>query len=175
VGNSRRTVISQIAGRGAIVGRLNVYMQGANKNSPEAIRLLELIKKYENEGYHYENADASLDLLILDVLGRRKTFFELKTFKLVMGELDLINVEGGQSKTSAMLKVQVAAEEEITAAEGNGPVNAMDGALRKALLKFYPELKETETSEWLRNLKKVSLISAVLSIPVTKTLIKLLG
>ena len=94
-------------------------------------------KKLEKEGYQFEGAEGSLELMIMKKLGYYKPQFELEQFKV-------ISIAPTTSKTaSAMIKIGVDGNYEITAAEGDGPVNALDKALRKALYRFYPELKDT--------------------------------
>lgn len=138
VGNSRQAVISEYSGKSTLYNRFQELSPGIEKNAPEIASTLAKIKQYEHEGYHYENADASLDLIMLESLGKRKTFFKLKNFKLVLSEPDI--QKKSNSKAAALMKISVGNEEEITAAEGNGPVDAMDAALRKALTRFYPSL-----------------------------------
>lgn len=138
VGNSRRAVISEYSGKSTLYERFCEFSPGIDKNAPEIASALAKIKQYEHDGYYYENADASLDLLILEELGKRKKFFELKNFKLVLSEPDI--EKKSNSKAAALMKIAVGELEEITAAEGNGPVDAMDAALRKALSHFYPML-----------------------------------
>ena len=140
VGNTRRAVISEYSGKSSLYERFADIDPKITRDSPEIAAALSKIKQYEHEGYHYENADASIDLLILEELGKRKKFFELKNFKLVLSEPDIQS--GNVSKAAALMKIAVGDQEEITAAEGNGPVDAMDAALRKALKRFYPELSD---------------------------------
>ncbi|MBE6688511.1 MAG: citramalate synthase [Ruminococcaceae bacterium] len=140
VGNSRHKVISEFSGKSTLYERFSEISPGITKDAPQIASALAKIKQYEHEGYHYENADASLDLLILEELGKRKKFFELKNFKLVLSEPDI--QRGSDSKAAVLMKIAVGDAEEITAAEGNGPVDAMDAALRKALRHFYPSLSK---------------------------------
>ncbi len=138
VGNSRRAVISEYSGKSTLYERFRELSPDIDKHAPEIASALAKVKQYEHDGYYYENADASLDLLILEELGKRKKFFELKNFKLVLSEPDI--QKKSNSKAAALMKIAVGDLEEITAAEGNGPVDAMDAALRKALSRFYPQL-----------------------------------
>ena len=136
VGNARNTLVSEVSGRAALMNRMRQLAPDITKNSLELNEALSLVKSYESDGYQFENAEGSLDLLLLKSLGKRKTFFTVETFKLVLSEPD-----AKQSRPSASIKVKVDGAEEITAAEGNGPVDALDSALRKALITFYPKLK----------------------------------
>jgi 2-isopropylmalate synthase len=97
----------------------------------------------ENEGYVFEAADASFELLVRKTLNLHMPFFDLHGFRT---RID-VN-EKGESVTEATVKIEVGGQIEHTAAEGNGPVNALDGALRKALEKFYPELKEVSLIDY---------------------------
>jgi 2-isopropylmalate synthase len=135
VGNVRNTLVSESAGRSALMNKMAQLAPGITKNSPELKEALKLIKSYENDGYQFENAEGSLALLLLKSINRRKTFFSVETFKLVLSEPD-----AKQSKPGALVKVKVEGIEEITASEGNGPVDALDKALRRALCTFYPKL-----------------------------------
>ena len=138
IGNARNILISEIAGRAALINKMTRFAPEITKDSPELKNVLKLIKSYENDGYQFENAEGSLALLLLKSLGRRKIFFTIETFKLVLSEPDAATDKLNQ--TGALIKVKVDGREEITAAEGDGPVNALDKALRKALTMFYPKL-----------------------------------
>ena len=137
VGNARNTLVSEFAGRAALMGRMSQFAPGLTKDSPELKEALKTVKSYENEGYQFENAEGSLSLLLLGSVKRRKTYFSVENFKLVLSEPD-----AKSSRPGALVKVKVEGIEEITAAEGDGPVNALDRALRKALVTFYPKLGE---------------------------------
>ena len=137
VGNTRSTLVSEVAGRAALMDKMNHFAPGITKDSPELKEALRLVKSYENDGYQFENAEGSLSLLLLDSVKKRRTYFSVETFKLVLSEPD-----AKSSRPGALVKVKVDGIEEITAAEGDGPVNALDKALRKALGAFYPKLGE---------------------------------
>ena len=139
IGNTRSTLVSEVAGRAALMNKMTQLAPDITKDSPELIEALNLIKSYENEGYQFENAEGSLALLLLKSLNKRKTFFSIETFKLVLSEP---NESESNNKAGALIKVKVDGIEEITAAEGDGPVNALDKALRKALTTFYPKLAD---------------------------------
>jgi 2-isopropylmalate synthase len=137
VGNARNTLVSEFAGRSALLNKIIKLAPDITKDSPELKDALELIKSYENDGYQFENAEGSLSLLLLRSLNKRKMFFSVETFNLVFAEPN----QGGK-KAGALIKIKVDGIEEITAAEGDGPVNALDKALRKALTRFYPKLSD---------------------------------
>jgi 2-isopropylmalate synthase len=98
----------------------------------------------EHYGYHFEAADASFELLVKRVLGLYTPHFKLVLYK-TMGEFPV--PEGGMP-ASATIKVEVDGKEEISAAMGNGPVNALDNALRKALTVFYPSIKDIMLTDY---------------------------
>lgn len=135
VGNERRILISELSGRSNIAARARVDLS----ENPEAMRkVLEKIMEQENEGYAFENADGSFDLLVNRVLGVYRPHFELVGFR-VMSEFR----PGGERLSEATVKLRAGEQEFHTVSEGeHGPVNAMDKALRKALTPIYPELEQ---------------------------------
>jgi 2-isopropylmalate synthase len=135
VGNHRKVLVSDQAGRSNVIAELDRAGIPYDKNDPKLARLVEELKEREAAGYAYESADASFDLLARRTLGRVPEYFQVEQFD--------VNVEqrynaNGQRVTVAMavVKVDVAGEKLISAAEGNGPVNALDVALRKDLGKY---------------------------------------
>jgi len=137
VGNERRLLMSEMSGRAMVYEIIKKIDPDIKKTSKVITEILEEIKKLENDGYQFEGAEGSLELMIMKKLGYYKPQFELEQFKV-------ISIAPSTSKTaSAMIKISVDGNYEITAAEGDGPVNALDKALRKALYRFYPELKES--------------------------------
>jgi len=142
VGNKRRILVSELAGRAAVVAKAAEFGIYLDKRSPEVAHIINEIKKREREGYEYESADASLELLIRRHLGLRRKFFELVNFTVV------VTHRNGTITAEAKVKVRVGDEELVTAAEGDGPVHALDIALRKALESFYPELKNVRLTDY---------------------------
>ena len=135
VGNERRLLMSEMSGRAMVYEIIKKIDSNIDKDSSIITEILEEIKSLENKGYQFEGAEGSLELMIMKKLGYYKPQFELEQFKV-------ISIAPTTSKTaSAMIKISVDGNYEITAAEGDGPVNALDKALRKALYRFYPELK----------------------------------
>lgn len=132
VGAQRRYLVSEVAGRGALMTRLGAIDPRLTKNSPETARILLSLKELEAEGYSFEGAEASLHLRLLGMLGRRRHFFELQDFHVVSRQPE------NEQNAQAYVKVRVDGQVEITADEGDGPVNAIDLAVRKALARFYP-------------------------------------
>lgn len=143
VGNERVFLLSEVAGRGAILNFINNIDETITKDSPAAAKVLEKLKEKEHEGYKYEGAEGSFELLVRQVLGRYRKFFDLTEFKVIVNEPSV-----DKHNSSAMIKIRVGDEMEITAAEGDGPVNALDMALRKALERFYPEIREMKLIDY---------------------------
>ncbi len=144
VGNSRRFLMSEVAGRSTILDKIRKIDPSVNKDDPVTAEVVARIKELEYRGYQFEGAEASFELLLRKSLGAYKPYFTLEKFKTI-GE----QVSGSDySPAAAVVKVSVGGVSEITAAEGNGPVNALDVALRKALERFYPSLKEFQLSDY---------------------------
>ena len=105
---------------------------------PQSMRLLSGLKHLESEGFQFEGAEASFELMMMEALGTKQTYFELVGFRVINERR-----EGEPPICEATIMVTVEGKTEHTAALGNGPVNALDNALRKSLEKFYPRIKET--------------------------------
>ena len=135
VGNQRRVLISELAGRSNLYASAEEMGIRLDDNQPAVQRAVETVKRLENEGYQFESADASLELLLRRQLGLWEPRFQLKDYRVTMDHRG-----GEQSKADATIRVVVGDREEHTAAEGDGPVHALDRALRKALQPFYPEI-----------------------------------
>ena len=143
VGNARRMLTSEVAGRSTILRQIQKVRPDIQKDSPETAEIIDALKELEHQGYQFEAAESTFDLVIRKKLGKYKPFFELVNFKTI-GEQPY---ERGRS-ASALIKVLVDGKEEITAAEGDGPVNALDKALRKALEVFYPQLSAVHLTDY---------------------------
>ena len=144
VGNTRRFLMSEVAGRSTILDKVRKVDPSVTKDSPVTAEIVAKIKEMEFFGYQFEGADASFELLIRKSLGTYKPFFTLEKFKTI-GE----QISGEDfSPATAVVKVREDGTSEISAAEGNGPVNALDVALRKALERFYPSLKEFALTDY---------------------------
>jgi 2-isopropylmalate synthase len=144
VGNERRFLMSEVAGRSTILSKIQKVNPNITKDSPETKQIIDRLKELEHVGYQFEGAESTFELVIRKHLGKYKPFFELDHFN-VIGEHPS---KDGQFSSSAMIKVCVDGKEEITAAEGDGPVNALDTALRKALEVFYPELTNVHLTDY---------------------------
>jgi len=143
VGNSRRILMSEVAGRSSLLARINAIAPALTKDSPETQKVVDRLKELEHEGYQFETAESSFELVVRKLLGKYQPFFELKEFKVMVNEPSVNGVN-----SSAMIKISVGDQEEITAAEGDGPVNALDNAVRKALERFYPAIKEIKLTDY---------------------------
>ena len=149
VGNHRKVLVSDQAGRSNVIAELDRAGIAYDKNDPKLVRLVEELKDREAAGYAYESANASFDLLARRTLGRVAEYFRVEQFD--------VNVEqrynaNGQRVTVAMavVKVDVDGEKLISAAEGNGPVNALDVALRKDLGKYQKYIEGPEADRLSR-------------------------
>ena len=135
VGNEKRVLVSDLSGRGNILYKASEYGLAGIK-SEDAVKVLEKIKQLENEGFTFETAEASVDMMIRRTQPDYQPPFELIDFMVVVEHR-----AGRGMVAEATVKVRVGEEVVHTAAEGNGPVNALDAALRKALLPHYPEIE----------------------------------
>jgi 2-isopropylmalate synthase len=138
VGNRQRVLISDLAGKSNILYKAREFGIDIDSSDPVTRNLVETIKELEHKGYQFEGAEASFELLMRRLLGTYKKHFNLIGFRVI----DEKRREGEPPVTEATIMIEVDGVKEHTAAVGNGPVNAMDNALRKALEKFYPSLKE---------------------------------
>ena len=134
VGNSRVFLMSEVAGRSTILEKIRRFAPEVKRNDPVVSELMNKVKELESDGYQFEGADGSFELLVRKQLGRYSPFFKLHYYQTTGSNP---RPEEGVC-CCAQIKVEVDGKIEITAGEGDGPVNALDIALRKALEKFYP-------------------------------------
>ncbi|OAO89108.1 hypothetical protein AXX17_ATUG04410 [Arabidopsis thaliana] len=142
VGNKQRVLVSELAGQSNILSKaqeMGLAVSNDNANSREVI---EKIKNLEHQGYQFEGADASLELLLRDAYGDAVEIFTVESFKILMEKSPSGNL------TEAIVKLNVSGQQVYTVAEGNGPVNALDNALRKALTPFYPDINGIHLSDY---------------------------
>lgn len=143
VGNCRRIVISEQSGLSNVLEKAHSFGIDLSKQDPACRQILQRLKTLESEGYQFEAAEASFELLMRQALGQRQPPFELKGFEVYCRRTSQgIATETLCSSSLATVKVAVNQQEILTAAEGNGPVSALDAALRKALINFYPVIAE---------------------------------
>jgi len=138
VGNRQRVLISDLSGESNILYKAAEFNIDIESKDPKVREILDNLKQLENQGFQFEGAEGSFEILIKKALGQHKKFFELMGFRVIVEKSE----EEGPSLSEATIMVRVGDRVEHTAAVGNGPVNALDNAIRKALEKFYPELKE---------------------------------
>jgi len=144
VGNEQRILISEQAGKSAILKKLEKEYSHLSKSSLEVQKVFDKLKEAEQEGYQYEGAEASFQLLTHKTLNRYQPFFDLMGFRVIIERFSEYEMP-----SEATIKVcEPNGIIEHTAAEGEGPVNALDNALRKALEKFYPSLKEVRLTDY---------------------------
>ncbi len=144
VGNVRRVLVSDLSGRSNVLYKAEELGLKLNDKSPEAQKIVDELKEMEHYGYYFEDAEASFELLVKKHTGEIEKLFELERFKISIHK----DSNDKEARSEAMIKIRVGNETEMTAAEGNGPVNAMDKALRKALERFYPQLKEIHLTDY---------------------------
>jgi len=132
VGADRRVLISELSGKGTVQARASV-------DDGTAARVVERVKELESRGYQFEAADGSFDLLIRKETGEHQPLFRLEAWRAIVEKR-----EDGQVQTEATIKIWVEGERYVRTAEGNGPVNALDRALRSAIGERYPHLRDIE-------------------------------
>jgi 2-isopropylmalate synthase len=137
VGNSRDVLISELSGKGSVLSRAE--SAGIDLDADAAKRAVERIKEREHRGYHYEAADASFDLLLRREGGEYQPLFRLESFRVITEK----RADGGV-ETEATIKIWVDGRRYVRTAEGNGPVNALDRALRDAITELHPHLADIE-------------------------------
>ncbi len=146
VGNCRRIVISDQSGLSNVLVKAQRCGIDLKKQDPVCRQILAQLKDLESEGYQFEAAEASFELLMRQALGQRQQQFELKGFDIYSRSSDALVPPHASSL--ATVKVAVKGQEILTAAESNGPVSALDAALRKALINFYPIISEFQLSDY---------------------------
>jgi len=144
VGNKRRFLISELSGTSTIVSKVKELNIDIDRDSPLAKMILEQITHLENEGYYFEGAEASFELLVRHALGQDTKLFDLIGLRVIIEKLG----DKEETITEATLKLKIGDNVVHVAADGDGPVHALDQALRKALIEFYPELKNIHLSDF---------------------------
>ena len=143
VGNHRRILVSELGGKTGILLRAKALNYDLTKGDPQTKKILDLVQSLEHKGFQFEAAEASFQILMQKALKKFKNFFELEGFKVVIEK-----TPDKKIISEAIIKLKVNGIKEHTAAEGDGPVNALDNALRKALKDFYPALAKMHLSDF---------------------------
>ena len=141
VGNSTRFLLGDLSGRASV--ELKAEQLGIEIEDKQMVEVVEEMKRLEHEGYHFEVADASLELMMRRAAGEQFDYFNVESFRVL--------VERGQDRqfdTEATLRIDVGGERMITVGEGDGPVNALDNAFRNAVIDIYPELAEVHLTDY---------------------------
>lgn len=142
VGNKQRVLVSELAGQSNILSKAQEMGLDINAEQFKSRELIERIKELEHQGYQFEGADASLELLLRDAYGNAKEIFTVESFKIQVEKTSASMV------SEAIVKLRVGDQQVYTVADGNGPVNALDNALRKALIQFYPDIRDIHLTDY---------------------------
>lgn len=144
VGNVRRILISDQSGKSNVLHKAQKFGLNLDSQDPLVGAIVKELKELENRGFQYEGAEASFELLMRRALGSQRRYFELQSFRVIDQKTSMED----PPQAEATIRINVGGNEVHTAALGNGPVNALDTALRKALTRFYPKLKEMELMDY---------------------------
>jgi len=144
VGNTRYIPVSEQSGKSSIILKARDFGLELHPNEPKVRLALDKVKDLEAQGYQFEGAEASLEMLLRAALGQYKEYFRLVSFRIIDQKVG----EDEPPVPEATIRVRVGFHEVHTAAIGNGPVNALDKALKKALLRFYPRLEEMRLEDY---------------------------
>ena len=144
VGNRQRVLISDLSGESNILYKAAEFKIDLKSKDPKVKKILDDLKQLENQGFQFEGAEGSFEILIKKALEQHRKFFELLGFRVIVEK----DREEAPSLSEATIMVRVGDQVEHNAAVGNGPVNALDNALRKALEKFYPELRKVKLLDY---------------------------
>ncbi|GIU84199.1 MAG: (R)-citramalate synthase [Acidimicrobiales bacterium] len=152
VGNGSRFVVSELAGKSTI--ELKARELGLDLDGKTVQEVVDRLKELEHEGYHFEAADASLELMLREAAGWRQPYFQLESFRVTverlphLDSLEFSPVGDGEAIAEATIKLHVGGERIVTIGEGNGPVNALDSALRSAIGSRYPEVARIHLTDY---------------------------
>lgn len=144
VGNDRRVLVSELSGASNVLMKASEMGFDVDKNSPEVRGILKELERLESAGYQFEGAEASFHMLIQKVLNQHKPFFDLEGFRVIVEK----RRHGENCISEATVRVSVDGESELTVGEGDGPVDALNEALRKALARFHPELADVVLQDY---------------------------
>ncbi len=144
VGNRTRVLVSDLSGRANILAKAEECGIELDGKDPVTLEILEDIKDLENRGFQFEGAEASFELLMLKAMGKLKHYFVVTAFRVI----DTLRENEKSPVSEATIKVKVGGKIEHTAADGNGPVNALDTAMRRALVNFYPQIGDVKLLDY---------------------------
>ena len=144
VGNSQRILISDLSGKSNVLHKAKEFGIDVEAGEPKIQKILKTLKESENLGFQYEGAEASFELLMRDALGEKEVFFDFISFRVIVEKQQ----EDEEPISEATVKLKVNGVQEVSTEEGIGPVNALDKAIKKALVKFYPELKKVDLYDY---------------------------
>lgn len=165
VGNRRRFLLSEVTGRAAVLKKIQKLYPDFDRDSPQVTELLDILKQKEYEGYQFEGADSSFELIVHRLVRKYKPFFDLISYKV----LDELPYDNNHSAT-ATIKLSVDGRVKIAASDGDGPVNALDMALREALEDFYPCLRELKLIDYkVRVMEPKDATAASVRVLITST------
>lgn len=160
VGNDRHFLLSEVSGKSTVLAKLKSFFPNLSKTDPKVQEILNKVKELENEGYQFEGADASFVLMAQKILGSYKPCFILDKYE--------INANRPEGTNSALVSIKVGDETRVATANGNGPVNALDKALRAALSGFYPELNNISLIDYkVRVVDSGSATGAIVRVLIT--------
>lgn len=146
VGNGRRVVVSELAGRSTLA--MKAAELGLAVDGEVLGRVLDELKRLEHEGYHFEVADGSLELLLRRAAGWKQSFFDVESYRVISDHTPGGSVRTEPVSTEATVKIYVGGRRVVATTEGNGPVNALDGALREAIEPHFPTLKGVHLTDY---------------------------
>ncbi len=144
VGNYQRVLVSDLAGKSNIIRKIDDFKLRVDPKSPKVAEVVKELKILENQGMQFEGAEASFELLLKKAFGLHRKFFDLIGFRVIVSK----RKEGEDPICEATIMVKTPRGVEHTASVGNGPVNALDNALRKALEEYYPQLKDVKLIDY---------------------------
>jgi len=144
VGNKQRVLVSELAGQSNVLFKAQELQLDLQLDNDVAREAIQRIKQLEHEGFQFEGADASLELLLREATGSLEEVFSVESFKIIVEK----SVDRSGVVSEAIVKLKIGGETVFTAAEGNGPVNALDNALRKALEQYYPSIHSMHLADY---------------------------
>lgn len=166
VGNSRVFLMSEVAGRSMVIEKIKHFIPSVTKDSEEVKSVMAKVKELERDGYQFEGADGSFELLVRRTLGKYRPFFKLHYY-----QTNGINPRPEEGVNAcAQIKLEVDGQISVTAADGDGPVNALDTALRRALSRFYPTVEKVRLTDYkVRVIDGVSATAARVRVLIEST------